>query len=233
MLAHEAATLDVLSDGRFELGLGAGWNRAEYDQAGLVFETPGVRVGRLEESVRLIKGLFTEDPVTFTGMHYTVTNLPGRPRSVQQPHPPILVGGGGPRLLALAAREADIVSIVPRTHANGSGLDRTDFTAASMARKVAQVQAAAGDRWSTLELNTLIQRVVITDDRYAAAAQLGERFGIPPEQVAESPYVLLGTVAQICEELLARREQYGLSYTVLFEPSMDALAPVVARLVHQ
>jgi probable F420-dependent oxidoreductase len=233
MLAKEAATLDLLSDGRFELGLGAGYLRAEYDQAGLAFEAPGVCVGRLEEAIRLIKRLLSEGPTTFTGTHYTVTDLPGLPKSVQQPHPPILLGGGGPRLLALAAREADIVSIVLRSRTDGSGLDLTDFTAASMARKVMQVQAAAGDRWTTLELSTLIQRVVVTDDRYPAATQLGERFGLPPEQVLESPYILLGTVAQLCEVLQARREQYGLSYIVVFEPGMDAFAPVVARLANR
>ena len=148
------------------------------------------------------------------------------------PHPPILMGGGGPRLLALAAREADIVSIVLRSRTDGSGLDRADFAAASMARKVRQVQAAAGDRWATLELSTLIQRVVVTDDRDTPATQLGERYGLPPEQVLESPYILLGTVAQLCEVLLARREQYGLSYIVVFEPGMDAFAPVVARLAN-
>jgi alkanesulfonate monooxygenase SsuD/methylene tetrahydromethanopterin reductase-like flavin-dependent oxidoreductase (luciferase family) len=162
-----------------------------------------------------------------------VTDLPGLPNPVQQPHPPILMGGGGPRLLALAAREADIVSIVLRSRTDGSGLDRADFAAASMARKVRQVQAAAGERWTTLELSTLIQRVVVTDDPYTPAIQLGERWGLPPAQVLESPFVLLGTVAQLCEVLHARREQYGLSYIVVFEPSMDAFAPVVARLTHQ
>src|SRR6266446_8684777 len=232
MLAKEAATLDLLSDGRFELGLGAGYLRAEYDQAGLAFESPGVRVGRLEEAIRLIKRLLSEGPTTFTGTHYTVTDLPGLPKSIQQPHPPILLGGGGPRLLALAAREADIVSIVLRSRTDGSGLDLTDFAAASMARKVMQVQAAADDRWTTLELSTLIQRVVVTDDRYPAATQLGERYGLSTEQVLESPYILLGTVAQLCEVLQARREQYGLSYIVVFEPGMDAFAPVVAHLAN-
>src|SRR5712691_1976430 len=233
LLAKEAATLDLLSDGRFELGLGAGYLRAEYEQAGLAFASPGVRVGRLEEAIRLIKQLLREGPMTFTGTHYTVTDLPGLPKPVQQPHPPILMGGGGPRLLALAAREADIVSVVLRSRTDGSGLDRTDFAAASMARKVMQVQAAAGERWTTLELSTLIQRAVVTEDPYTPATQLGERWGLPPEQVLESPFVLLGTVAQLCEVLHARREQYGLSYIVVFEPSMDAFAPVVARLAHQ
>jgi probable F420-dependent oxidoreductase len=241
LLAKEAATLDLLSDGRFELGLGAGWMRAEYDQAGLAFEPPGVRVGRLEEAIRLIKQLLSGGPTTFTGTHYTVTDLPELPspylsrllKPVQQPHPPILMGGGGPRLLALAAREADIVSIVLRSRMDGSGLDRADFAAASMARKVRQVQAAAGERWTTLELSTLIQRVVVTDDPYTPATQLGERYGLSPEQVLESPFILLGTVAQLCDVLHARREQYGLSYIAVFEPSMDAFAPVVARLAHQ
>src|SRR5712691_12906059 len=177
MLAKEAATLDLLSDGRFELGLGAGWLRAEYDQAGLAFAPPGVRVGRLEEAIRLIKQLLSGGHTTFTGTHYTVTDLPGLPspylsgllKPVQQPHPPILMGGGGPRLLALAAREADIVSIVLRSRTDGSGLDRTDFAAASMARKVRQVQAAAGERWTALELSTLLQRAVVTEDPYTPA----------------------------------------------------------------
>jgi probable F420-dependent oxidoreductase len=233
MLAKEAATLDLLSDGRFELGLGAGYLRVEYNQAGLVFVPPGVRVGRLEEAIRLIKQLLSGGPTTFTGTHYTVTDLPGLPKPAQQPQPPILMGGGGPRLLALAAREADIVSIVLRSRTDGSGLDLADIAAASMARKVMQVQAAAGDRWTTLELSTLIQRVVVTDDWDTPATQLGERYGLPPEQVLESPFILLGTVAQLCEVLHARREQYGLSYIVVFEPSMDAFAPVVARLAHQ
>lgn len=233
MLAKEAATLDLLSDGRFELGLGAGWNRAEYDQAGLEFEASGVRVGRLAEALHLIKRLFTEGPITFTGTHYTVINLSGWPKVVQRPHPPILVGGGGVRLLTVAAHEADIISIVPRSRADGSGLDSTDFTAASMARKVAQIQDIAGDRWTALELSTLVQEVVVTDDRCTAAAQLGGRWQIPAAQVLESPYALLGTVAQICETLHVRREQYGLSYITVFEPNIDALAPVVARLANR
>jgi probable F420-dependent oxidoreductase len=233
MLAKEAATLDLLSDGRFELGLGAGWMRAEYDQAGLVFAPASVRVGRLAETLRIVKAFCAEEPVTFIGTHYTVTSLAGLPKPLQKPHPPLLVGGGGQRLLSIAAQEANIVSIVPRARADGGGLDLTDLTVASMAQKVAWLRTAAGDRFSTLELNTLVQAVMVTDNPHTVASQLAERYGVAPELVLETPYVLIGTVEQLCEALHARRAQYGISYVVVFEDSMDAFAPVVTRLAGQ
>src|SRR5438876_677403 len=126
MLAKEAATLDVLSGGRFELGIGAGWLRSEYEQAGIPYDPPGVRVGRMEEALQIIKGLFADRPVTFSGTYYKVSALEGQPKPVQRPHPPILIGGGGKRILSIAAREATIVGFLPIVRPDGSGPDLTD-----------------------------------------------------------------------------------------------------------
>ena len=230
VLAKDAATIDVLSAGRFELGLGAGWLRAEYDQAGIPFEAPGTRVGRLEEAVTIIKGLLAGERVTFAGRHYTIADLEGRPTPVQRPHPPIAIGGGGRRILTLAAREASIVGLVPRARRDGSGLDLTDLSDAATREKLAWVRAAAGDRFDLLELNALIQAVVVSERRTAAADDLASRFKVARDVVLETVYVLLGTVEQICETLRQRRERYGISYVTVFERDMEAFAPVVARL---
>ena len=229
VLAKEAATLDVLSGGRFELGLGSGWLREEYDQAGIPFDAPGTRIERLAESVAIVKGLLAGERVTFTGRHYAIAGLPGRPHPVQRPHPPILIGGGGQRTLSLAAREASIVGLVPRARRDGGGLDRADFGEAALRQKVEWVRAAAGDRFEALELHALIQAVVVSDRR-TVAEQLASRFSVPPELLLESPYVLAGTVDEICETVRQRRERYGISYLTVFDRDLEAFAPVVARL---
>lgn len=232
VLAKEAATIDVLSGGRFELGLGAGWLRAEYDQTGIPFEAPGTRVERLEEAVTIIKGLLAGERVTFAGRHYTIADLDGRPTPVQRPHPPIAIGGGGRRTLTLAAREASIVGLVPRARRDGSGLDLADLSDAATREKLEWVRAAAGDRFDSLEINTLIQAVAVTvpEQRTAAADQLASRFNVARDVVLETPYVLLGTIEEMCETLRQRRERYGISYLTVFERDMEVFAPVVARL---
>src|SRR5438067_3514050 len=144
VLAKEVATLDLLSGGRFELGLGAGWKLPEYEWAGIPFDPPGVRIDRLVEAVRVLKGLFADGPLTFAGRHYTVTGLDGLPKPLQRPHPPLLIGGGSRRVLSLAAREADIISFVPRALPDGT-TDWADGTAASVAETVACLPEAAGD----------------------------------------------------------------------------------------
>ena len=206
VLAKEAATLDVLSGGRFELGLGSGWLREEYDQAGIAFDAPGRRIERLAEAVAIVKGLLAGERVTLTGRHYAIAGLEGRPHPVQRPHPPILIGGGGQRTLSLAAREASIVGLVPRARRDGGGLDRADFGEAALRQKVDWVRAAAGDRFDSLELHALIQAVVVTAQRVAAAEQLAARFGVARELMLESPYVLVGTVDEICASLRERCE---------------------------
>jgi probable F420-dependent oxidoreductase len=230
VLAKEAATIDVLSGGRFELGLGGGWLRAEYDQTGIPFEAPGTRVERLEEAVTIIKGLLAGERVTFAGRHYTIADLEGRPTPVQRPHPPIAIGGGGRRTLTLAAREASIVGLVPRARRDGSGLDMTDLSDAATREKLEWVRSAAGERFDSLEIHALIQAVAVADRRTAAADQLASRFKVARDVVLETPYVLLGTVEEMCESLRQRRERYGISYLTVFERDMEVFAPVVARL---
>ena len=230
VLAKEAATIDVLSGGRFELGLGGGWLRAEYDQAGIPFDAPGTRVERLEEAVTIIKGLLAGERVTFAGRHYTIADLEGRPTPVQRPHPPIAIGGGGRRTLSLAAREASIVGLVPRARRDGSGLDLSDLSDAATREKLEWVRSAAGERFDSLEINALIQAVAVADQRMTAADQLASRFKVAREVVLETVYVAVGTIDEICETLRQRRERHRISYLTVFERDMEAFAPVVARL---
>jgi probable F420-dependent oxidoreductase len=230
VLAKEAATIDVLSGGRFELGLGGGWLRAEYDQAGIRFDAPGTRIERLEEAVTIVKRLLAGERVTFAGRHYAIADLEGRPTPVQRPHPPIAIGGGGRRTLSLAAREASIVGLVPRARRDGSGLDLTDLSDAATREKLEWVRAAAGDRFASLEINALVQALAVGEQRTAAADQLAARFKVARDVVLETPYVLVGTIEEICETLRQRRERYRISYLTVFERDMEAFAPVVARL---
>ncbi len=232
LLAREAALVDLLSDGRLQLGLGAGYMRSEYEQAGLPFDRGGVRVERLAESVTIVKALLRGESVTFSGRHYRVTDHTIHPRPLQQPHPPILVGGNGPRILALAAREADIVALTGVTFSQGgTGRDFSGFTAEGADERLRWIRDAAGPRLAQIELNALVQRVLVTDDRRKTAEELAGQW--PPltsEAVLGSPFVLIGTMSQLVDALRERRERWGISYYVVFEPVMEAFAPVVARL---
>ncbi len=230
VVAKEAATIDLLSGGRFEVGLGAGWLKAEYDQAGIPFDPPATRLERLEESVAIVKQLLAGQRVTFTGRHYTVTQLDGRPLPVRRPHPPIVIGGGGRRTLSLAAREGSIVSFVPRARPDGGGLDRADFGESALAEKIEWVRAAGGDRFDSLELNLLIQWVVVTDRPTDAAEQLAASRGVTRDFILETPYTLIGPIDQICETIRRRRERHGISYLTVFDRDLEAFAPVVAKL---
>ena len=177
MLAKEAATLDLLSGGRFELGIGAGWLRSEYEQAGMAFEQARVRVSRLEESIHVLKGLFADQPLTFAGNHYTITDLSCFPKPVQRPHPPILVGAGSRRMLELAAREADIVGILPKALPDGTISEEiTERLPATMAQKVEWAREAAGERFDELELNMVISPI-FTGQRRQRAEQLARERG--------------------------------------------------------
>jgi probable F420-dependent oxidoreductase len=232
LVAREAATVDLLTEGRLQLGLGAGHMHAEYDQAGMRFEAGGTRVERLAEAVTIVKGLLTGGPVTFAGRHYRVTGHAIHPLPLQRPHPPLLIGGNGRRLLTLAAKEADIVGLSGITfRRGGTEPDLSGWRVAGVDARVRLVREAAGDRYERLELNALVQRVVVTEDRRQAAEELARRWPqLSPEELLESPYVLLGPIDQLVEDLQARRERWGISYYVIFEPYLDAFAPVVARL---
>ena len=235
LLANEIATLDLLSNGRVEFGIGAGWWKQEYDAAGMTFDAPGVRVDRMIESVEVMKRLWSGEAVHHAGTHYTISGLTDPVRPIQQPHPPILVGGGGKRLLSFAAREADIVGILAKASPHGSlelGGDETD---AAVARKVSWVRDAAGDRIDHLELAMMIWNVTVTDDRRAAADQVATEFpaimgGLTPEQILASPYYFIGSVNAIVDRIIELRERFGISYYSIGADFADAFAPVMARL---
>lgn len=232
LVAREAATLDLLSAGRFELGLGAGYMKAEYDEAGLRFEPGGVRVERLAEAVGIITRLFGGEPITFAGRHYRVTKHTIHPRPVQHPRPPILVGGNGPRLLTLAATGADIVGLSGITFARGGTVpELSGFRASAVDERIQLVRKAAGPRFDALELNALVQRVILTEDRRGAAEELAQRWtALTADDILASPFALLGSLDEIVAQLIANRARWGISYYVVFDDVVDAFAPVVARL---
>ncbi|NIO38561.1 TIGR03621 family F420-dependent LLM class oxidoreductase, partial [Candidatus Bathyarchaeota archaeon] len=219
MLAKEAATIDFLSNGRFELGIGAGWLKVEYDAVGFKFESPSVRVSRLEESLKIIKGYFSKEPFVFSGKYYNVNGVVGidqLPLSVQKPHPPILIGGGGRRMLSIAAREADIVSIAVKVKADGTGPDVADAKLPFI-QKVRWVQEAADDRFDDIELNILTWTASITDDSRQVASKLRGRKQITEETLLSLPYTLIGSEEQIVEELEKHRDEYGISYYIIWD----------------
>ena len=230
VMAKEAATLDVLSDGRFELGLGAGWMTSDYQHAGLDFDPAPVRIARLEEAIEVVKGLFSDGPCTFAGQHYRIDGLSGSPKPLQSPLP-LMVGGGGRKVLELAGRHADIVGLNPSLP--GGVIDASvgpDASAAATERKVGWIRAAAGDRFDAIELQTRIHLVVVTDGREAMADALAEGFGLSPSEALDSPHALCGTVDQIADDLVARRERFGISAIGLSLGDLDAMAPVITRL---
>jgi probable F420-dependent oxidoreductase len=231
LLAKEAATLDWLSNGRLELGLGAGHRAEEYQQSGLPFHDGPLRVERLEEgAIKIVKALFEPSPAYFEGAHYRIAGLQQYPPPTQRPRPPILVGGGARRVLKVAAREADIVSIIQRALPSGRAHDWRDLEATATERQIRCLWEAAPERFEGLELNTLIQAVVVTENRQAAADGLAVRYGGSAERILESAQFLLGSVPHLCEQLLARRARYGISYYVVFGRDLEAFAPVIQQL---
>ncbi len=215
LLAREAATLDLLSEGRFELGLGAGVSPVEFQQMGIPFASAGTRVGHLEETLQLMKLLFTEETVNFSGKYYTISGLKGNIRPVQQPHLPLLVAGSGERMLKLAAREANIIAIGSKISAQGR-----DPSDATLEQKIAWIKEAAGERFADLELSQTIYDLVITDSGTALASQAGG----PP--IPKRPL----STEQAVAHLLELRERYGFSYLQVYAGQMENFAPVVARL---
>lgn len=233
VLAKEAATIDLLSGGRLELGLGAGWLRSEYAGAGIDYDPNGVRIDRLEESIQILKGLFGRGPVCFSGCHYQIDGLEGYPKPVQQPGPPLLIGAGKPRMLKLAGKVADIVGIMTSSVATGVVVeDIADRMWDAVAKQVDLVREGAGDRFDQIELST-VATIVIDDNRRAATEALIARRGwdgVTPEQVWSMPAIFIGSLDQIAADMHARRAQLGFSYYVVDSASVDRVAPVVARM---
>jgi probable F420-dependent oxidoreductase len=231
MYAKELATIDLLSRGRVEWGMGAGWLTPEYEQAGIPFDPGPVRVSRLIEAVRLMKALFAGGPVTTDGPHYRLAGVTNFPAPVQHPHPPLAIGGSGRRLLRFAAREADIVGIGPSLMAHPGFAGEHRISALEAAdRQTAWIREAAGNRYEQLELNMVAFPLDVTDDRAGRVATLAAQMGIPPEELVEAPHVLLGDVDELCEALETRRDRWGVSYWVIPAPQRHAFAPVIERL---
>lgn len=239
VLAQDLATLDVLSDGRLEIGIGAGWNRAEFRAIGLPFEPAAVRVRRLAEAVAVLKGCFGVGPFSFAGEFYTITEHDSHPEPAQRPHPPLFIGGGGRRTLTLAAQQADIVGLSPRVGHDAQGRTRVDahsITPAGTEEKIGWIREAAGERFAELELNAYPSGgpVVITDNARAAAQersdQLYQQTGVrlSVEDVLGSPHVYIGTVDQLTQKVIELRQRYGISSIMVGD--IDTMAPVVERL---
>ena len=231
IVAKEAATIDVLSDGRLEFGLGAGWMRTDYDALGLPYDSPGTRIERLAEALAVVKGSWGEGPFDFAGEHYTISGYDGLPKPTQSPRPPILVGGGGPRLLRLAGREADIVGINPNLRAGEIGADALkDALADVTAKKIGWVREGAGDRFDDLELQIRYFIAGITDDPNHLGEAIGSSMGMTADELLTSGTALVGTVDGCVETLQQRRETWGVSYIVLGQDNFEAFAPVVGAL---
>jgi probable F420-dependent oxidoreductase len=231
VLAKEAATLDLLSDGRLDLGIGAGWMVSDYDHAGIPYDPPGTRIDRLEEALAIIKGLFAGKAFSFTGKHYTIKEMEGTPTPVQKPHPRLLMGGGGKRMLSLAAHEADIVHVNYnlKEGRTNPALIRTGLAEATD-EKIGWIKQAAGDRLSAIELGFTIFFATVTDDRESVASAVAPGMGLEPKDVLAMPHFLIGTIDQIEEDLEERRERYGFSDVAVPDGAVDALAPVVEHL---
>jgi probable F420-dependent oxidoreductase len=230
LLAQEVATIDALTDGRFDFGIGAGWFKPEYDAMGIPFDQGQLRVDRLAEAIQIIKRLLGGERVTFRGAHYQLSDASTGFAAVQQPHPPLLMGGGGKRLLTIAAGEAQIISIMPRSRRDGSGLEDADVTAAAFSEKVSWIKQAAGTRISEIELNTLVQVVSLTEKPAQEADRLAQEWKMPPSVLLGSPLLLIGTPELIAEILIARREQLGISFITVFEKDIEPFARVIERL---
>jgi probable F420-dependent oxidoreductase len=242
VLAQDLASLDVLSGGRLEVAIGAGWNKPEFDAVGLPFDPVGARVSRLAEAVAVLKGCFGDGPFSFAGEHYTIAGYDALPKPVQRPHPPLFIGGGGRRTLSLAGREADVVGISPRLRPGDQSHPAADWTSMSVpaaAEKIGWVRAAAGARFDQIELNTYPSGgpVQVTNDALALARERADdvraRTGLDltPDEVLDSPHVFIGTVDALADKILGLRERLGI--TAITVDDIEAFAPVVDRLAGQ
>ena len=232
VLAKEMATIDVLSGGRVEFGLGAGWMNTDYEQSGIPHDKPSVRIARMEEGLEVIKGLWAEGPFSYQGEHYTITELDGLPKPVQKPGPPILLGGGGPKVLGVCGRHADIVGINPSIPAGEIGPEAArDAASDRVDEKVQWLRDAAGDRFDDIELNALVFVTTVTDDPGPVREMIAGMFGVDEALLGETPYVWIGSAGEIADQLRAGRERWGFSYLVVQSlETMRAIAPVVAEL---
>jgi probable F420-dependent oxidoreductase len=231
VLAKEAATLDIVTGGRFEFGLGAGWMKTDYEQSGIPMDKPSVRVARLAESLAIMRAMWRDGSATFAGEHYRVTEAAGTPVPVTPGGPPLVIGGGSRRVLTLAGEYADIVSIVPSLNAGYIGPEvAAEAVVEKYSDRVRWAKEAAGERADDLELQCWTVAVQVVPNAAEVVASLAPLFDLTPEQLQAAPLALIGTVEEITEQLRKRREELGFSYIVVHEAEMDALAPVIAEL---
>ena len=234
-LIKEAATMDYLSEGRYEFGIGAGWIKNEYEAVNLSFDEFAERFGRFAETVEAYKAFMSGEPLNIDGETLKWSGFHGTPTTAQQPHPPIMIGGGSKKILTYAGKEADIVSLNFNNRAGMIGPDGMDSgMAAATAKKIDWIKDGAGDRFDDIEIEIGAYTTIITDQPEPTAAAMGEALGMSSEDILQHPHCLIGSVDFICDELIRRREQYGISYIAVLDDGennmVETFAPVVARL---
>ena len=231
VLAKEAATLDLLSDGRVEVGLGAGWLTDDYTWTGIPYDRPGVRIDRMIESIEVLRGLWGDGPFSFEGEHYTISEMDGLPKPVQAGGPPMIVGGGGKRVLSTAARLADIVGVNPNVGEGTVGPEAiASMSADATEEKLGWVRAAAGDRFDDIEISILKFVTIVTDARDAVAEKVAGGMGMDAATLLASPHTLVGSAEQVADELVEQRERWQGSYVTVQSDALESFAPVVAAL---
>jgi probable F420-dependent oxidoreductase len=231
MLAKELATLDFFSGGRLEMGLGAGWLENEYDAMGVRFDRPGVRLDRLTEVIALLRACFGDGEVDIRGQHVQATGFEAVPKPLQRPMPPLMIGGGSARVLGIAGREADIVSLNFNNASGQIGPQGVGSSTAELTdQKVSWIREAAGERFGDIELEIAAYFTVVTPDPATSLGAMAPLFGLSPEQLAEHPHALIGPIDELVERLIERRERFGISYVTFGASVMDQVAPIVARL---
>jgi probable F420-dependent oxidoreductase len=231
MLAKEVATLDFFSGGRLELGLGAGWLQNEYEAMGIRFDRAGVRIDRMEEVIELLRASFADGELNIDGGHVHAVGFEAVPKPVSKPGPPLMIGGGAKRVLTIAGREADIVSLnfdnsSGKLGAEGIGSSTAELTE----QKIRWVREGAGDRFADIELEIAAYFTIVTPDGEGTRSKMAPMFGMTPEVLAEHPHALIGSIDEICDRIVERRERYGISYVSFGASAIDAVAPVIERL---
>jgi len=231
VLAKETATLDLLSDGRLEVGVGAGWMTEDYTWTGIAHDRAGLRIDRMIESIAVLRGLWGDEAFSFEGEHYTITGMNGMPKPVQAGGPPIIVGGGAKRVLSTAARLADIVGVNPNVGEGKVGPEAiASMSADATDDKLGWVRDAAGDRFDDIEISILKFVTIVTDDRDTVAGKVGGAMGMDADTLLASPHTMVGSAEQIADELVEQRERWQGSYVTVQSDALEAFAPVVAAL---
>jgi probable F420-dependent oxidoreductase len=230
MFAKELATLAFFAEGRLEIGIGAGWLQGEYEAMGTPWDPPGVRIDRMVETIGLIRAHFADGELDVHGTYVHATGFEGVPK-VPTGLPPIMIGGGAKRVLGIAGREADIVSLNFNNSSGKIGPASIGTSTAELtAQKIEWIRAGAGDRFDDIELEIAAYFTTVTDEGEEMTAKMAGMFGMTPEEFGRHPHALIGSVDSICDQLVERRETYGISYVTFAARMVDAVAPIVERL---